>query len=209
MKYTEFVKKLRDFNYFKLDALETLTGEIRTLKNQLVIWQRQGKIHKLKNGIYTLNDAERRVPLSKFVISNVLYAPSYVSLESALAFFGLIPERVAQITAVTSQKTAAYRNFYGSFSYRSMKKGRFFGFQSVKEEGSPVLMATPEKAVLDKIYFDPAFRSREDYFLESLRLQNYEGFSLTRLLQYARRFGSRKVGEGATLLAALVRRERG
>ncbi len=208
MKYKEFVKKVRDSTYFKIETLRTLPGDNRTLKNQMVLWQRQGNVHRLRNGIYTLNDEERRVPLPRMMISNLLCAPSYVSLESALAYYGLIPERVTAVTAVTTLKTATYRNFYGPFVYRSLKESRFFGFDSVEEERLPVLVAMPEKALLDKIYFDPAYQSREDYFVDGLRLQNHEGLNITRLLQYARRFRSGKVREGAAVLVSLIRSER-
>lgn len=208
MNYREFVGKTRHLNYFKAEMLHALSGGGRTLQNQLAAWQRQGKVHKLRRGIYTLNDDDRRAPLSPFLISNVLYAPSYVSLESALSFFGLIPERVVQTTAVTTRKTAVFQNHYGAFFYRSFKETFFFGYELTKiEEGFSVFMATPEKAILDKIYFDPQFRPEEDYFLDNLRLQNYETLRRRRLMDFAGRFGSKKVRRGAVLLAALIRRE--
>ena len=208
MNYKQFTEKTRNLNYFRIESLAVFPGHRRTLKNQLVAWQRRERVHKLRRGIYTLNDDDRRVPLPRLMVSNILHAPSYVSLEFAMAHYGLIPERVTAVTAVTPRKTAMYRNVYGDFSYRSLKKDRFFGFRSVTEEGLPVLIATPEKAVLDKIYFDPSFLPREDYFLENLRLQNYETLRLDRLCGYARRFGYRKVREGADVLASLVRSER-
>jgi len=208
MKYREFVEKTRELSYLKIPTIEALSGERRTLKNQLVLWQRQGRVHRLKNGVYALNDHDRRAPLSPLMISNILYAPSYISLETALSFFGLIPERVVAVTAVSPKKTAIFENFYGTFDYRSLRKGSFFGFESVEDQGLPVLMATPEKAILDKIYFDPVFRPEDGYFLENLRLQNFESLRLQRLLDYSRRFGSKKVKEGAVVLASLVRREK-
>ena len=209
MKFADFANKTRNISYFKTEALVTLAGNRRTIYNQLVAWQRQGKVHQLKRGIYTLNDIDRRAPLPTLLISNILYGPSYVSLESALGYFGLIPERVVQVTAATPRKTAAFKNFYGGFIYQSIKDDCFFGFQSVTlEEGVPVLMAMPEKAVLDKVYFDTAFRPDEGYFLDNLRLQNYELLNRSRLERFARRFGTQKVRKGATILADLVRKEK-
>jgi predicted transcriptional regulator of viral defense system len=212
MMYQDFVEKTKNLSYFKLQTIFSLSENRRTLRNQLVQWQHQGKVHKLKNGVYALNDDDRKAPLSRGMISNVLYAPSYVSLETALSFFGLIPERVAAVTAVTTRKTAVFRNDYGVFSYRSLKPDLFFGFESIREgregEAPPVLMASPEKAVLDKVYFDPSFRADDGYFLENLRLQNFEGLRISRLRDGARRFGSGKIRKAAVLLEALIRRER-
>lgn len=204
MIYKDFIKKVRDISYFKPDHLAGAVN-IRTLKNQLACWQRQGKVHKLKNGVYTLNDDERRAPLTPFVISNILYPPSYISMESALAFWGLIPERVTQVIALTPRKTALFKNFYGAFHYRNIKKDLFFGFVSVKDEaGLPVLVAVSEKAILDKIYFDPSFRPDEEYFSENLRLQNYESLSKKRIQKFSKQFASKKVKEGAAILTSLI-----
>lgn len=208
MIYTDFIKKVRDISYFKPEHLAG-AGNIRTLNNQLANWQKDGKVRKLKKGIYTLNDDDRRAPLTAFAISNVLYPPSYISMESALAFWGLIPERVAQVVALTPRKTALFKNFYGLFRYRNIKKNLFFGFVSVKDEaGLPVIIATPEKTILDKIYFDPSFRTDEEYFLENLRLQNYERLSKKRLKKFAKQFSSEKVRSGAVILASLIDEER-
>lgn len=209
MNYREFVLRTRYSSYFKGEMLQVFPGNRRTLNNQLVNWQRQGKVHKLKRGLYTLNDEDRRAPLTPLMISNLIYAPSYVSLEYALSFFGLLPERVALVTAVTPHKTMTTKNFYGVFSYRSIKTGLFFGFQSIHEASDlPVLMAFPEKALLDKIYFDASFRPEEDYFLENLRLQNYGSLHLGKLESYGKRFDSRKIMQAVSILSDLIRREK-
>jgi len=209
MNYQNFAIKTRRLSYFKKDVLQTFLGNQRTLNNQLVAWQRQGKIHKLKKGIYTLNEEERRAPLTALMISNLIYAPSYISLESALSYFALIPERVVGITAVTPHKTATFQNFYGYFSYRSIKTNYFFGFQSIHDAGDmPVLIATPEKAILDKVYFDTAFKPFEDYFLENLRLQNYEKLRIKMLTLYGRKFDCKKITRAISVLADMIRKEK-
>lgn len=208
MFYNEFTKKARHISYFKPENLVE-AGSIRTLKNQLTHWQRQGRVHMLKKGLYTLNDDERRAPLTSCAISNILYPPSYISLESALAFWGLIPERVMQVIALTPRKTALFKNFYGNFRYRNIKKDIFFGFVSVKdEEGLPILIATPEKAILDKVYFDPLFKPDKEYFLESMRLQDYKKLSKKKLAKFAKQFASGKVKNGAAILISLIDEER-
>lgn len=208
MKYGEFREKVCHFSYFKPSTISQFVGNSRTLKNQLVTWQRQGKVILLKRGFYTLNEQERLAPLPHFLVSNLLCAPSYVSFEAALSDWGLIPERVVQVTAVTPRRTAVFKNRLGVFRYRFIKRERFFGYDQVEREGLPVLMAFPEKALLDQIYFDRSFRPEADYFLANLRLQNFERLSVTRLLAYGRRFRSRKVMAGARILKDLIAAER-
>lgn len=207
MIYREFVSLVKNINYFDINTLSWAKRD-RTLKNQLVLWQRQGRVHMLKRGVYTLNGDERQVPLTPFAISNILCSPSYISLESALAFWGLIPERVPEVTAVTPRKTAHFENYYGSFLFKKLKRERFFGFISVKDEGGlPSLIAAPEKAIFDKIYFDPLFRADSGYFIEGLRLQNLAALSKKRLAAFSRRFASKKVERGSIILTAAIEEE--
>jgi predicted transcriptional regulator of viral defense system len=134
--------------------------------------------------------------------SNVLYAPSYVSLEYVLSLYGLIPEKVAQVTAVTTRKTARFSNPIGSFSFRHVKRDLFFGYTDQKDEnGAAVLVATPEKALLDKIYLDAPARLTREYLAEGLRLQNEEVLQIRRMRTYARRFRSDKIDEAVRLLS--------
>ena len=208
MNYRTFAHTVKDFPYFKPEMIAVLQGNKRTLQNELTLWQKQGKVHALRRGIYTLNEDDRRAVLPGFLISNILYTPSYVSLESALSHWGLIPEGVQQTTAVTVRKTAVFENFYGRFLYRTLKKEYFFGFGSFRLAGSLIYVAMPEKAVLDKIYLDEAFRPAEDYFLENLRLQNFENLKSTKILNFSKRFQSSKVREAAKILTGLIEKEK-
>lgn len=209
MNYSEFSKKVSNYNYFKENMISSNFGNQMTLRNQISAWASQGKVHQLKKGVYTLNDDERRVPLPPFLISNVLYTPSYVSLESALSHYGLIPERVSQVTAVSPRKTTLFQNFYGAFYYQTLKKNAFFGFDSIQDDkGLSVLIALPEKAILDKIYLDRSARPEAEYFLENLRLQNYEDLNQRRLKGFAKRFESSRLLQMARILCGLIQKEK-
>jgi predicted transcriptional regulator of viral defense system len=125
--------------------------------------------------LYTLNDGDRAAPLDVMFIANNIYTPSYVSLEYALYYYGLIPETVHEITSVSTAKTNTFKNHYGSFSYSTVKKELFCGFDSSKSaDGMPVLIACPEKAVLDFIYLRFCRRKYESdiyVFIKKNRLQ--------------------------------------
>jgi predicted transcriptional regulator of viral defense system len=102
-------------------------------------------------------------------IAGKIYIPSYISLHTALAFYGLIPESVVQMTSVTSLKTASFTNEFGEYSYKSVKNDLMFGyFRRPIADGRTTPYATREKALLDLLYLYP-FYNTESELLE-LRL---------------------------------------
>jgi hypothetical protein len=124
----------------------------------------------------------------------------------ALAYYHLIPEHVAVITSVTTQRPGEYENKFGRFSYRHIHPSLFFGIEYrllVKDEYAYV--ATPEKALLDLIHFRPQGDSRE--YIESLRLQNLEILDVERLHRLAERSGKPKLKRAASVIEAIARRE--
>jgi hypothetical protein len=118
-----------------------------------------------------------------FTISNHLYGPSYISLESALSFWGLIPERVFGVYAITLQRSKVIKTPVGRFEYRNMSDRYYYlGVNSISLTSKQrVLIANKEKAVIDKIVVTPGvqFRSKEDvigYFEQDLRVEMEELF---------------------------------
>ena len=108
-----------------------------------------GFIIKLKRGAYAL---KKNLP-PDFLIANKLYEPSYVSLSTALSFHQLIPETVYSITSVTPKPTREFEVSGRTFSYNRIKKEAFTGYEPLEVSGETVLVATPEKAVADFLYF--------------------------------------------------------
>lgn len=118
---------------------------------QLHQWARKGWVKRLKRGLYELAYPEPPA-LPDFYVANRLYEPSYVSLETALSHYHLIPETAAQITSVTSLPTRRFRNSHGLFTYFTVRPQAFAGYQAVKFQGCVVRLAEPEKAVVDWLY---------------------------------------------------------
>lgn len=104
---------------------------------------------RFKKGIYVVTD--ERPPL--FVIANRLYTPSYISLESALSFYNMIPEVVYSVTSVTTKATREFSSGEIAFDYSHIKKNCFTGYLPIEHGGTTVLMAEPEKALVDYLYF--------------------------------------------------------
>ncbi|MGB4407985.1 MAG: hypothetical protein WBI82_14080 [Sphaerochaeta sp.] len=155
---------------------------------------KQGKILRLRQGYYTFPalKAEGDAP---FYFANKLYDPSYISLESALAFYGMIPEGVIQITSVTARKTKSFRNPFGTFIYRSVKPELMFGYTREKSSYSnnwSMLLAEPEKALLDFLYLNPQYDSSKD--MQELRLDidfMQDDLDVERLDEYVMQFRSK------------------
>ncbi|MDB5211199.1 MAG: hypothetical protein JWQ30_2026 [Sediminibacterium sp.] len=164
MTYLEFRDAMHSFGVFSTRDIEKLFTKFDT--RRLVEWQRKGYIQKLINKWYVFAD----IPMTEWLryrISNCLYRPSYVSLESALSHHGLIPEAVYSVQNVTTRKTIAYETVAGTFHYRTIKPYLFFGYEVDKSQTIPVLMASPEKAILDYFYLSPGLNTIQD--MEALR----------------------------------------
>jgi predicted transcriptional regulator of viral defense system len=110
---------------------------------------KKGKILRLKNGIYAI----KKTYLSPFLIANHLYKPSYISFETALSYYHLIPETIYSFISATTKPTRQFEANHLAFIYHKIKKEAFLGYVVEKIEGESVFIATPEKALADYCYF--------------------------------------------------------
>ncbi|MDP2690947.1 MAG: hypothetical protein Q8O95_00905 [bacterium] len=108
-------------------------------------WKKKGLLISLKRGVYVFPE----ITLDEFEISSLLLKPSYISLESALSHYSLIPEVSAEVTAVTSKNTHHYRIGKTRYHFHHVRQELFTGFRSLDDE---VFIAVPEKALLDYCY---------------------------------------------------------
>lgn len=186
MEFKEFLQK-----YQKLPVLSSkviLTGEAHSaaLRVQLARWVKAGNIIQLRRGVYVFAQHFQKVNSSAYFIATVLTSPSYVSLEKALEFYGLIPESVFTVTCVTTKRPGSFKTPLGRFDYSHIQPRLFWGYSSIMLEGQTGFMAHCEKALLDLVYL----RSPQvnHGYLDELRLQNLEKIDLNRLREYGRRF---------------------
>ncbi|MFQ6084496.1 MAG: hypothetical protein ACE5WD_14230 [Candidatus Aminicenantia bacterium] len=196
MNYLKFKKKVEKFPIISSAQLVFLEKDAQILRNQLSRWEKRGLIIKLRKGLYILNESDRKIEPSKIFLANQLYSPSYVSTEYALGFYDLIPERVVDVTSVSTRKTYKIKNIFGEFVYQHITPKAFKGFTFVKDENDcNVLIATPEKAIVDFIYLNLS-RFREDdlnMFEESYRFQNIEKLRKNAIGEFASYFNNRKL----------------
>lgn len=113
----------------------------------------KGDIIRVKKGLYVFGDSLRRHPYCKELLANLIYGPSYISLQYALYYHGLTPERVETITSVTCGRSRIFNTPVGHFSYRIIPLQAFrIGMDRIElKDGRSFLMATPEKALADLI----------------------------------------------------------
>ncbi|MCF7838022.1 MAG: hypothetical protein K9N49_05280 [Candidatus Marinimicrobia bacterium] len=130
-------------------------------RNNFVRWTRKGYLVRLRREWYAFAEHVGRPDMATYVAGRI-YRPSYISLHSALSFYGLIPESVVQITSVTSLKTATFKNAFGEYSYQSVREDLMFGYEPrALAGGRSALFATREKALLDLLYLYPFYMTEQ------------------------------------------------
>ena len=140
---------------------------------------------KLRNGLYALGDDRP----STYFVANKLYRPSYVSLETALSYYGIIPETVYSITSVTSKPTQEFETLGMNFTYTRIKQVAFQGYVTQKENDQAYFIAEPEKALVDYLYLvSIGMRTWND------RLYT-KNISREKLNVYAKLFNRKKLNE--------------
>jgi predicted transcriptional regulator of viral defense system len=188
LTYHEFRNALIDFKVFSTGEIKKCFPDFDT--KRLVEWQQKKYIRKLINKWYMFAE----IPVDEmllFRISNCLYRPSYISLESALGFYHFIPEAVYSQQAITTRKTITYKTPGGAFNYRTIKPAFFFGYRILHKDKLPVLVAEPEKALLDYFYLAASLGNLKD--MKAIRFNDAEiknSVDWEKLDNYARVFNS-------------------
>jgi predicted transcriptional regulator of viral defense system len=185
-----------------------LAGDVneRDVRRQLSRWTAAGRIVELRRGLYALSRPYAKVRAHPFLVANMLVPGSYVSLQSALAHHGLIPEYVPAVTSVGAARPGRWETPLGAFELRHVRPALLFGYS--REEvlpGQHAFVARPEKALLDLVHLTPG--GHETAFLDGLRLQNLSKLDLPDLRRLAAVAGMPKWKRAAAAVAALSRNE--
>ncbi|MBN1870916.1 MAG: hypothetical protein JW847_10110 [Candidatus Omnitrophica bacterium] len=137
---------------------------------------KKGHIIRVKKGLYVFGPQLSKSPCVKETLANLIYGPSYISLEYALSFYGLIPERVETVTSITNKRNKIFHTPVGAFSYRYINPSIYAcGITLYKmDDYHTVLIASKEKAVSDMLYFlkeMPDGARVKNYLLDDLRME--------------------------------------
>ena len=192
MKYGDLLAKLGNHAFFDLATVVQLTDERReTVQVQLYRWCKAGKLLPLRRKMYALPEPYISRPINPAELANHLYRPSYLSTHWALGYYGLIPERVVAYTSISSRVTRSFENAFGRFTYRHVKPSAFFGYRVIQIDQRKILIADPEKALLDLWHLETGKWTRER--MSEMRFQNMELVDSERLRAYAGRFESPRI----------------
>jgi predicted transcriptional regulator of viral defense system len=178
-------------------------GDVR---RQLSRWTKAGRLTQLRRGLYTLAPPFQKIKPHPFLVANRLLRGSYVSCQSALAHYGLIPEYVPVTVSVTAARPSRWDTPLGSYQFHHVKTGLLCGYQLIEVAvGQRAFVAAPEKAVLDLVYLQPG--GDAPGYLRELRLQNLERLDLAELEHQADLASSPKLRRAAALVVDLAHAE--
>ena len=190
MKYIDLVNILKKnkVSIFTLQDIETLypQNNPKTIKNNFTNWVKKGYFERLKRNVYECIQPGEDTP-SEFLIANKLYQPSYVSRETALSFYNILPEETSQITSVTTKPTRTIKNKYATFTYKTIKKKAYNGYRIIRIQGAKTLIADKEKALADFIYYR-SLDGQEDFDEERL---NTAKISARKAIKYAQQLNEK------------------
>ena len=177
---------LNQFGIVPIDygVLASQLTAYKSPRQKIVELVKEGSLIRLKRGLYVVSPKISGKLLSVELIANHMYGPSYVSMESALRYYGLIPEKTYNIDSMTLKRGRKFDNSIARFNYTYCPSHYYsIGVVQVVTGGISFLIASPEKALCDMIIYTPQLRLRsmiglQEYLREDLRLDMDEFFKM-------------------------------
>ena len=204
MDFVRLVKLVGDEPVFESSLL--LAGEVdaRDVRRQLSRWSKTGRLYQLRRGLYPLAPPFQKIKPHPFVLANRMARGSYISCQSALAHYGLIPEYVPVIVSVTTARPGRWETPLGIFEFHHTKTDWLRGYRLIElGGGQKAFVASPEKALLDLIHLHPGGDSPQ--YLRALRLQNLERLDLDELQRLTDLAERPKLKRAANFIVELAR----
>lgn len=184
-----------------LDELKTKFERYSDIQKEILA----GRLIPLRRGLY-----ETDANASDKYLARQIYSPSYISLDYVLSAYSLIPEAVYSITSATSNKSKIYNNAFGCFIYSHIPQSVFLlGIKEEVEDGCSYLIATPEKALCDKLYSLPVVSNLSELtalLFDDLRIDEEELLNLNKdeLLRFANLYKSKNLN----LFAVFIKKQK-
>jgi len=162
------------------------------LRWNLIAWHKKWFLDHITKWRYCFSSLEKNEE-NLFIISNIIYQPSYISMESGLRYYNLIPEWVFLTTSCTSKKTQKFVWDRGNFYYYHLKPTVFRGYEIKKTQKWSFYIATPEKLICDFFYLKPKLKKSD---IKDLRIDFDLLYKLTtreKILQCAKKFNNNRL----------------
>ena len=197
-----------EFDYF---ALMNALSDYAAPRARVTTLLKSGEMIRVKKGLYVFGTQTRKGPICKELLANLIYGPSIVSLDSALAYYQMIPERIDAVTSVTTVQPRRFETPLGLFIYRPTPS-LSSGIDRVVLGEKSFLIATPERALADKLREDRNGRLRirkemETYLFENLRMDQdtVRNLDSDQLETFATELRSNKIRVCAALIRSMRR----
>jgi len=169
MQFIKLKEQLKGYTLFSLNDIKKIDEKFT--RARLNEWQNKGYIRKIVKNFYMFTDIDVNEEIL-FEVANKIYAPSYISMETALSYYNLIPDSIFQITSISTRRTYNFDTNIGVFTYRKLKPSLFFGYNFVKNNEKYFKIATIEKTILDFLYLNPEIDNIKA--INSLRINKQE-----------------------------------
>lgn len=206
MKIEELTEIVSPGGLFRTGQILAGRSSPADVRRQIDRWVKNGRVLRLRRGVYMLRKPYAGSAAHPFAVANALKKASYVSLQSALSYYGMIPEHVPVVTSVTTRRPEEVATPVGRFQFRHVTTRLFSDFTEIEvTPGQHALLATPQKALVDLLYVTP--HSDEIGYLRELRIEIPEDFEVEPLRAIIERCGSAKVERAVSRLPALRRPE--
>jgi predicted transcriptional regulator of viral defense system len=201
MNYLAFEKSLKAFPVFSIKDIKKRYPDFDN--RRLVEWQQKGYIQKIRREYYCLQERTKDENFL-FFTANKIYSPSYVSMESALAFYNFIPEGVFMTTSLSTRNTASYSTPVGDYLYYNIKPSLFFGYRLIQVNGFSIKIAEPEKVILDFLYLKKLNSKNDINAIRLNKIQICELVEFDKLKQYQKLFNSKVLDKRIKLLEEVI-----
>jgi predicted transcriptional regulator of viral defense system len=203
MKFEELLEIVESEPVFDTGLLLAGDENPFDVRKQLSRWVKGGLVYQLRRGLYALAPPYQKITPHPFLVANRMVRGSYVSCETALSFYGLIPESVPLTISISTGRSGWWSTPLGDFQFRHITPQLFTSYQLVDlTSDQQAFVATPEKALLDLVHLQPS--GDDSTYLDELRLQNLERINLNRLQLLVQQFGKPKLQRAAAIISTLV-----
>ncbi len=186
---------------FDYQQLIGCLAHLRKPRDKIARLLAEEQIVRIRKGLYAFGSLYRRESLSREVLANLIHGPSYVSLDYALGYYGLIPERVSTVTSVALGRSRTFDTPLGTFTYQSLSLSCYaVGADQLESPAGSFLIACAAKALADKVWTDKRFAGTRladfrPYLEEDLRidLTHLAALDRSRFPTIQQSYGSRKI----------------
>jgi predicted transcriptional regulator of viral defense system len=204
INYTGFYNQFAEQQVFSREQAEQVFPKFDS--RRLFEWKQKNYLYKLTNKWYCFTQAPNNIGI-KYLISNSLCSPSYISLESALFFHQLILDVPVNIHAITQHKTVVYYTPKGNYNYRKIKPSLFLGFESMYIDNIKTNIASKEKAFLDYLYFNAELNSLSKMSTVTWNIEGLNLINWKQVVEWQKSFQSKALNRRVDLLKKLLKIE--